>query len=413
MKKLACFAMATTALLVTQTAAIGAAQPEPTPKTENRLVFSTTSAMPEEARTLEKRLQDPTQRQALLAEQRTWVQRSYLDVGRVLGIDAATTEALLDVLADQKLQRLVSTHARKDSIPDDYLVAADAETERLDALRALLGQEGFERFRDYVQTAGARLMAHRFDATLNSADKLRPGQMDRLVALLHADTEQEIQRQPLRLPLHLASAPNTPVDAAAMRRNSQLQTIELNEDLFRRREVSNRELEQRTAAFLSNAQQAAFVQYNAADREKHRDWIVEARTGAGLDAIIPDKPSVAMQDPRTRFDGNVKIELTFQVNRNEPTRYTHIGINGKTFGFQAAEGLWLEGTPVLYTDDLLEIHFVIFEPGSKGKRRLTDSFGSTFLVRMPDGSAGGSGGQSMITGSKAYAIRTVIKGQAL
>jgi hypothetical protein len=391
---------------------------------ENQLVFSTNSAGPSAAmERMRTRLKDPEQRPALRAEQRASIQEQHPDVARVLGISPATVEKLVESLTDQQMERLDGMYSDPDRgttrpFMDSIQAQADAETRRLDTLRELLGEAGLERYQDYSTTLGERMQASRFDAHLDSSNRLQPEQKDRLIALLR---EQNLREREQSQRSGLSSLSFALRDMVTPTENRQqttlLRNIELNEAALRRMLESNRIFSERAAGFLTPAQLAVFSQVNAERANSQRQWVERTRVQAGLNPAIPESPEVvpgSSAPQRIALAGNVKMEITLTVNRNKPTTFTHIGSNGAPVTFEAAEGLFVEATPTLFNDHWLDVQLTYYEQGPTGKRRLAAEGGFGTLTMSPDGSPSrGGGGGTLVTGSKAYAIETTATASAL
>jgi hypothetical protein len=290
-------------------------------------------------------------------------------------------------------------------------------TRHLEALREVLGEEGFDRFQDYTTTLGERRQVGVFSARLGAGDELRPDQEERLIALLREQTLRTIEE--VRMPrwtLRNLNRPEMP-SREELQRESQLNTIAANEESWRRKQVTNRELEKQAAAFLTPTQLAELSKLHAQEQERLRRWTESARAQAGMDPKIPERAAAAedvSEDPRKPIDGQVQLEIRLTVNRDEPTVVTQTVRNGEPFTFEAADGLIAEATPTLYDDHWLDVRMTYYEQGAAGKRRLQGGGGFGVRTRMPDGTASrGGGGGTVITGRKAYAIETMISATAL
>jgi hypothetical protein len=198
-----------------------------------------------------------------------------------------------------------------------------------------------------------------------------------------------------------------------MQRESELSTIALNEEAWRRRQVTNRDLEKQAAAFLTPVQLTELAKVQAQDQDNLQQWIQSARVKAGMSPEIPQHAAISADDPadsRKPVDGQVRIEIRMTIDRGEPMVVTRIVRNGEPFTFTAADGLIAEATPTLYDDHWLNVQMNYYEQraaGSKHPLQGSGTFGT--LTRMPDGTpnSGGSGG-TVVTGRKAYAIETMV-----
>lgn len=380
----------------------------------NNVFFQTGDAAQQATRELRDKLEDPARRAAFRMEQRAALEQLHADIEQELGLDAGTKNKLMDLLADGQLAALESSFMMQ----PDHMVAmqeqADAETQKLAALRELLGQEGLEKFQFYLSTTGERQQVKRFEALLPSTEKLTPEQQRKLVQLF-LEKNERAREQDFRA--HLSRGSFGPREGWSspeeLQRQSQLLTIEANEAGLRLRLEENPTLEARAAEFLSPAQLAAFQRMNQDDVNGLRQWIEQARLQAGLSPHVsatPSPPLVPKAPPRQPIEGELTFEFNVTVNRSAPVTHTHTGPNAQPILFEAAEGLWVEATPTLYVDDWLDVQLSFYEQVDNQKRRIStvSSFGT--LSRLPDGTASrGAMGTDVVTGSKGYAVKTLVK----
>jgi hypothetical protein len=180
---------------------------------------------------------------------------------------------------------------------------------------------------------------------------------------------------------------------------------------------SNREVARQAAAFLTPDQLAAFSKMNADNERQTRQWIASARAKAGLDPTMSAREAAdANAPPETRkpIEGDVQLEISLVVNRGAPTVVTQTIRNGEVVTIDAGEGLIVEATPTLYDDHWLDVKMAYYEQGRTGKRLLQSgaSFGTT--TRTPNGVPGHrSRTESVITGSKGYAVETEVSATPL
>src|SRR5262245_18293093 len=123
------------------------------------------------------RLADPEQRKAMRAEQRDGLVRTYPDIEEQLKIDSPTRDALFELLADQHMESLdaMFDQHRRPAMPSMQGMVG-TENKKLDQLRALLGEDGLERYQEYTVTAYERQQVREVDALLGPGDKLSPEQ---------------------------------------------------------------------------------------------------------------------------------------------------------------------------------------------------------------------------------------------
>ena len=379
-------------------------------KVQNSLRFVTGDEANEFAQRMKERLTDPEQRAALRAEQRAALMSQNAGVGRVVGLDPATEQKLIELLTDQQMERLDQIHERPPPTISDLQQYADEATQRMNALRELLGDEKLERFQDFELSQGERRWVSRLAARLAPADKLQPDQEDRLIALKHQQYPMSFAAvetwRAFRRPLgQLPSLED-------MQAESQRQSRIANENIWRKRQVEHPLLEQKAAAFLTPVQLAELSKYHAEELDTSRRLIESARAEAGLDPKIPEQPEAVEETPKL-IDVQLQVEVRLTVNR-EPTTVTRIVRNGESFTFEAAQGLIAEATPTMYEDDWVDVHLKYYEDGTSGRRRLSGSSVSAVQSRQPDGSlATLGGGGTVITGRKGYAVETKVNARVL
>jgi hypothetical protein len=396
----------------TATSAIIAAEWQQHPDAdEPNAVFTTNAAIntfggpSQAAEQMRLRLKDPEQRKALRAEQRASVREWYPEIGEAVGVDAATEEKLIELLTDQQMQDLENFDASAQPAQYSLQAEADARSRKLDQLRELLGEQGLERYQDYMATLGERSQVRMFDARLDAADKLQPEQKTRLMSLFR---EQQPMIRSHRFAAGLSPLPPESLSRENMQRAAQLNTIALNEASLRQMKESHPAAAREAAKFLTPMQLKEFERMNAEQEAALQHWLEGARAQAGLK---PDVPAVAEDPPdshrpqRKPVTGRITLELNVTVDSNAPTALTHVGLNGEAVTFETADGLVVEATPTLFEDHWLDVELAWFEKGRNGKRRLQETSAFGVLTRMPDGSANGRGGTTMlVTGSKVYAI---------
>ena len=93
------------------------------------------------------------------------------------------------------------------------------------------------------------------------------------------------------------------------------------------------------------------------------------------------------------------------MNRGKPANITHILGSGQSFTFEVDEGLVVQATPTVFSNDTYELRIEYFEQGKTG-RRMIGNMGSmgTISKAPPVGEVPMGGSSSIVSGSKAYAI---------
>jgi hypothetical protein len=358
---------------------------------------------------MRERLADPEQRRALRVEQRAQILRSHAQVGAVLGLDETTEHRLIELLTDQQMYQLELMYGQSGA-RFDLQRQANAKTHYLEQMSELLGEEGLERYEKYAASLAERQQVESLCTRLSAGNELQPDQKERLIELLHERSRRWMEAlQGARWTLRSDGSGAMPPPEHTQRA-SQLSMIAENEESWRLREASNRELQAHAAAFLSPVQLKEFSRWQAEEQSRLQRRVESLRVQAGLDPKIPEHatPMAPASEPGLATDKQVRIEIRLTVNGAEPTLVTKIVRSGEPFTFETAEGLTVEATPKLYDDHWLDLQMTYYEQGSAGKRRLPggDTFGIHTL--QPDGRIGAGGGGTLTAGRKAYAIKAMI-----
>ena len=399
--------------------ASGAFQRFPQPSTSATITFTPIEEASQHIQEMRERLADPAQRAAVRAEQLASVRQSNPELGPALGIDPATELALHELLADHQLEQLDEFHERvaqdaHSTAPtawDEQLHAqAEQETRRIEELRALLGDEKLERFHEFHRTRGARMQVSKLETGLTASHRLTAEQKERLINLWHEHSTRVLIEHSAMHASPLDRLPSEPFASQAdLQRQSELQMITMNEQVWRRMPAEDRALRNQAAEFLSATQLAA-LERMLTERTKHlQGWIEQARVQAGLSRDIPehaDAPPTA-QPARTPVEGDVQIGIRLTVNRESPAVFTQMTRNGEPVTFTTVDGLRVEATPVLYDDGKYEVRLAYFEEGTSGKQLIGEmgQMGTHTPTRtgIADLEYAGAGG-TVLTGRKGYAI---------
>lgn len=381
---------------------------------ENQMFFRTGDAAQQAMREMREKLNDPEARAALQAEHRAALAQMHEDIEAELGIDANTKSKVMDLLADDQLTQLESSFLMQGDFESSMQKQADSETRKLQSLRALLGQDGLEKFQFYLSTIVEREAVKRLNALLPASDKLQPEQKTKLVQLLLENNERTREQE---FQSHMARASIAPMaeiaSQEALQRRSQLLTIEANEASLRRAKHDHPLLEKRAAAFLSPLQLKTLQGMHEQHASELRAWIERARLQAGLSPDLSDTTEhtlVAQPAPRAPLAGDATFEFTVTVNGRDPITHTHTGPNAQPILFEAKDGLWIEATPTLYVDHWLNVHLAYYEQVDGRKRRIDKDSSVGTLTRLPDGASNRSVmSTDVISGSRGYAVKTQIQ----
>jgi hypothetical protein len=385
----------------------------------NRVQLSTSGAFnvfgdgSEHMRKMRERLQDPQQRAALREEQRGYIVESNYDLAEVLELDATTYDKLIELQTDQQMSRLEEFHLRGFSrtltpdIGSNLQSHAERQNQEIASLRELLGQEKLERYQTFQRTHGERRMVREFDDYLQTSDKLNRTQKERLIELFRAHFDSTIRNhhsmtrsRRSKLGVVMRDLPSQ----EEMQRQSQLMTIETNEDIWRRTPAADRQLRDQAAAFLTAPQLAALEQMHADKLQRLQQSIEQMRVQAGLSPTIPAEAEAAEPTP-AKVARDVRVRIKIAVNRGKPASFTQVVSSGTTMTFEVDEGLLVQATPIVYDNDTYQLQFEYFEQGATGKRLIGNMGSMGTLERVPqvaDAPMGGSG--SIVSGSKAYSV---------
>lgn len=380
---------------------------------ENRILFVPFDAQSPSMEEMRARLADPEQRKAMRAEQHASLEKSLSDAAEELNLDPATHAALIDVLADQYLESLDAMFAaRRPGAFPSMQAMAEAENRKLDQLREVLGEDRLERYQEYTATGYERSQVREVDAMLGAADKLSAEQKTRLVELFRERNRMGIPppTPPRMSNLMRARDPGSPTFREDLQRESQLATIESNQQMLRLKETSNRWMAERTSGFLTPPQNVALAKTLDADLARQRKWIEQARASAGLDRAIPEQQAEEGIPLRKPAPGDVWLDLLVRVDGGEPVHITHTGPNGAPLKFKASEGLFAEAEWTLFDDNWIDVRLSFFEEGPNGLRRLQGGSGFGTMTRASDDRAPVEGIESsgrsgtIVMGRKAYTV---------
>ena len=361
------------------------------------------------------RMEDPRQRAKMREEYWQSIADSHYGVADDLQLDPATFEKLIELLADQQLERSehffrgFATQGSPADAKNRMHAEAGRVTKQIEAQREVLGQEKLERYQALQPSLGQRMQIRELDQRLGDSDKFNGSQRERLVELLHEQFMNSIERSHglnfMRSPL------NSPLQGMPSReelqRSSLLQTIAANEEIWREMPESNRQLRERAAEFLTQRQLAMLEQMHAEKLASQQKVVEQMRLRAGLSATIPEQPE-AVEVPPAAVNRDVKLSIKVAVNSESPRYLTTVVSSGKSVSLKISQDLSLEATPVVFENDAYNLRVEYFETGVTGKRvignmgelgTLKPASAETRAFHMSTG-----GGSTVLTGSKGYAV---------
>jgi hypothetical protein len=375
----------------------------------NRLIFSPGKEADAHAAEMRKKLGDPQLRKQLRSETRAHVEASNPDLAEVLVLNASERAALFDLLADQQMQHLDAFFAERAApqTGDDFNARmqrdSTEETRNKQQIKEQIGAERFQRYLDYMDTQMERRQAAYFDGKLDAADKLTTDQKYRLMAIIRTEQQQAMQRQRGAMGLMLPQLQGTYEDIQAMLRKQQLEGME---NSFRLLQEDSKTLLGRLPEVLTPSQLAVFTQMENDKVASQRRYVQKMRIDAGLPPEFNEGPPTGRPEGRTPIVGLVRVEVFIRTNNGEPVTADFTTENGKPAApFAASDGLWVEVTPTLFADGWRHVDYKFFEESDGQRRALPGTMGSEGPVRPAAVSLGTGGGGTMLSGSKAYAIR--------
>jgi hypothetical protein len=334
------------------------------------------------------------------------IAENHYGVADALQLDAAKFDELIALLAGQLMEQ--SDHVRKQFSeggrardPSERMRnEAEHVTRQVNELRKLLGQEKLERYLELRFSLGQRRQMRELDERLGASDRLNSTQRERLVQLMQESVDSAIDRPPNSS--MFASFPS----AEDLQLNSQLQTITLNEQIWREMPDSNRKLRERAAEFLTERQLAVLEQMHVEQAATLQRRIEQMRVNEGLSPTIPAQAEV-IEVPTPTVERDIKLSLKAEVNDENPRYLTTVASSGKPVSLKVADGLYIEATPIVFEDDTYNLLVRYFETGVTGKRFI-GKMGQSGQV-MPATGEGrsrnvGGGGGTILTGSKGYAV---------
>jgi hypothetical protein len=379
--------------------------------TSDERVFRTFDSGSQELNEMRARFDDPQQRAKMREAQRQGVAESHYGVADALQLDAATFDKLIDVLADQQMERselFYKEFASPTSTPNPSKgTQAEAErvTQQINALREVLGQEKLEHYQKLQLSLGQRGQVRQFDQRLGDSHKLNSTQREQLVELLHEHLASSMERRLVANNRHSMLRDVFSLSREELQRHSELQTIAADEEMWREMPESNRQLREQAAAFLTKPQLAMLEQIHAEQLASLQQRIEQMRVQAGLIATIPEQPQVVELAPAP-VNRDVKLSIKVSVDNESPRYLTTVVSGGKSVSLKISDDLSLEATPTVFENDTYNLRVEYFETRASGKRSIGNmgQSGTAMQAGQGEGLRYVAGGSSVLTGSKGYAV---------
>jgi len=359
----------------------------------------------QQAAEMQKRLADPQLREQLRAEQRDLVHATHPDLEQVL--DPRTASELIELLTDQHMAQLDRTRVdemqatNSVAIKDRAARNAQEDTRRIEEIRNLLGEHGFERYRDYQDTLGERLEVALFEERLEQGDELTSDQKDRLMALLRQRSQEQTRWRMFENRDLLLPPPFLAADREALRKRN----IAPNEKSFWRMQEESRLFVSRLPEVLTQRQIEVFAQVETEKIDGQRRHVEQMRVDAGLSREI-SPPARTDEDPgRQTMRGQVRLEVSVKVDGGGPVMLCLLTENGKAVSFEGPESLSVEVTPTLCGDGWAHVEFHFYEQRDGRRRAVRGSMAMGLQAgRQRSVPLGATRARTSISGSKAYAI---------
>ena len=312
---------------------------------------------------MKRQLRDPDQRKALRAAERARIETGQPSLARVLRLTPPRAEELLQLLTDQAMTELDRS---LDPDPERNSTEANIRVQRdnLQAVRRLLGEAGFQEYRDFLDASTQRLQVLAFTKQLAAADALSFEQQEQLVQVLIAERDQERERDWLSV-----EAIELPQSAARLEQANmpRLQVLALEAQL-RHTERFDSAVLARLPALLNARQLAAFAELQSQQIAALRSQALQARDQAGIGTTPVQYPPVP--PPLT---GPMRLNVQFEINGERTPRLALEVAHGKPVSFDAPGGLVGEAIGFFFEGEYMVAHFRFFERTPTG-RRLTFEF---------------------------------------
>jgi hypothetical protein len=337
-------------------------------------------------------------------------QRAYHpELARVLGVDTATAEQVLALLAQSELDAEIGASRIQ---PRDLRTQAEEYDQQIQAISKLLGEAQLDSYLEYQRTRRARMQVQQFNASLPAAGRLSNAQKDRFATLLADLAEARLAELPHN-PLIARSSPllprtsTTPASPQASEerwRELRRRQISRSEQQARRLETDTRELLQRLPQILDPEQVRAYARREAREVERILEQAQQERTRAGLGPEVP----LELEDaPTPTLSADTRLQLRVRINGVE-IKQTLTSMNGGAVSFEGPQGLLMEARPRLYGSTQLVVTLQAYEP-TAGAQRLIGRAETTPQITNPQQQLtypglGATNRDSLLRGRKAYVL---------
>jgi hypothetical protein len=331
-------------------------------------------------------------------------QRAYHpELARVLGVDRATVEQVLALLAQSEVDAEIRTGRMQ---PSNLRTQAEEYDQQIQAISKLIGEAQLDSYLEHQRTRHARMQVQQFNASLPQSRRLSNEQKDRFATLLADLAEARLAERPLNPLIARSSVTQADSQSSAERwRELQRFQINRNEQQARRMEADTRALLQRLPQILAPEQVRAYARREAREVEQMFEQARQQRSRAGFG---PDEPlDVEAAPPPAKFTADTRLQLRVRINGVEVNR-TLTSKSGASVSFAGPQGLLMEARPRLYDSSRLVVTLQAYEPTAGGQRPIGRAEISPRITNPQQQLAypvlGATNRDSLLRGRKAYVL---------
>lgn len=138
-----------------------------------------------------RRYEDPTQRPEMLADEKAVVRRSTRGLAEAAGLSGEELDRLVDLLAEQRLERILADHrCRVDPSCDGLTYRFHDAEQHVAEVAALLGPEKHQKYRQFRLASTERSIVDQLRLRLVDGDALGSSDAERLISALWEERER-------------------------------------------------------------------------------------------------------------------------------------------------------------------------------------------------------------------------------
>lgn len=245
-----------------------------------------------------KMLEDPDYRDAMKRQQKMMLPRMYPELQQALQLDPRQTDELYELLAEQQIRQMTEQRSppfqNRNSPPDPAAVREWQETmQRTQAsyeneVASLLGDAGYQQWKNYKSTMPARSQIRELRSTLESAGvPLQPEQSEKLVAAIASQQQSQMQSAVTWRavpPTGLSMVAPAPVALNGVRSDGQIDRAAFMEQQVERTRAQQQQLRSTIAPHLSSQQLEQFERMQATQLEMQEINLKMMRAQAAAEA---------------------------------------------------------------------------------------------------------------------------------